>query len=120
MKSGPNIVTCLFRRIGRADRLQPIGLGALALTILCIGALAPAVQDCLGQIRTADNPLVRVGEYAPDPPAGISFPGKSTGSGFAKMKSQDSAFAQTEQGCNLCHNPHGSPYPALLKDLHAR
>ena len=66
MKIGPDIVTCLFRQTGRADRLPPTALGALALTILCIGALAPAVQDCLGQIRTADKPSVRVGEYAPD------------------------------------------------------
>jgi hypothetical protein len=55
-----------------------------------------------------------------DPPAGVFFPDESTGSGFAKMKFADSAFGQTEQGCSLCHNPHGSPYPSLLKNLHAR
>lgn len=54
-----------------------------------------------------------------EPPAHVSFPNESTGSGFDKMKFLDSAVAQTEQGCSYCHNPHGSAYPALLKDLHA-
>lgn len=55
-----------------------------------------------------------------DPPAHISFPAESGGSGFDKMKFLSSALGQTEEGCSYCHMPHGSPYPALLKDLHGR
>jgi len=54
------------------------------------------------------------------PPANISFPDKSPGSGFDKMKFMASPLAQTEEGCSFCHVPHGSPYPSLLKDLHSR
>jgi predicted CXXCH cytochrome family protein len=54
------------------------------------------------------------------PPATVSFPVKSTGSGFDKMKFMDSPLAQTQEGCSSCHVPHGSPYPSLLKDLHTR
>jgi len=52
-----------------------------------------------------------------DPPAHVSFPGESSGSGFDKSKFLGSATAQKEQGCNVCHAPHGSPYPSLLKNL---
>ena len=55
-----------------------------------------------------------------DPPAGISFPAKSVGSGYDKSKFQGSAHALGEQGCSNCHNPHGSSYPSLLKDVHSR
>lgn len=55
-----------------------------------------------------------------EPPANVSVRGKSTGSGFNKMTFLDSPFALSEQGCSRCHNPHGSPYPSLLKDLHNR
>ena len=54
------------------------------------------------------------------PPAQISFPDKTGGSGFAKMKFLDSPWAQTQEGCSFCHMPHGSPCPSLLKDLHSR
>ena len=54
------------------------------------------------------------------PPANVSFPDKSTGSGFDKMKFMDSPLAQTEEGCSSCHVPHGSPYSSLLKNLHTR
>jgi len=54
-----------------------------------------------------------------EPPAHVSFPNESTGSGFDKMKFLDSALAQAEQGCSHCHKPHGSAYPSLLKDLHS-
>jgi len=55
-----------------------------------------------------------------DPPAGISFPTKSVGSGYDKSKFRGSAHAPGEQGCSSCHNPHGSSYPSLLKDIHSR
>lgn len=54
------------------------------------------------------------------PPANISFPDKSAGSGFDKMKFLDSSLAQNPEGCSFCHAPHGSPYPSLLKDMHGR
>jgi len=54
-----------------------------------------------------------------DPPANISFPAKSAGSGYDKSKFQGPAHALGEQGCSRCHNPHGSPYPLLLKNLHS-
>ena len=53
-----------------------------------------------------------------DPPANITFPEKSTGSGFDKSKFRDSTHAKTGQSCTYCHNPHGSRYPSLLKDMH--
>ncbi len=49
-----------------------------------------------------------------DPPANVSFPAKSDGSGFNKMNFQGSTHA----GCSRCHNSHGSSYPSLLKNLH--
>ena len=52
------------------------------------------------------------------PPEGITFPETSPGSGFDKMMFLGSKLAQTEEGCSYCHTPHGSPYPALLKNLH--
>jgi len=55
-----------------------------------------------------------------DPPAKISFPAKSAGSGYDKSKFQGSAHALGEQGCSNCHNSHGSTYPSLLKDMHSR
>ena len=55
-----------------------------------------------------------------DPPANISFPAKSAGSGYDKSKFQGSTHALGEQGCSRCHNPHGSTYPSLLKDMHSR
>jgi len=54
-----------------------------------------------------------------EPPAHVSFPAQSAGSGFNKRMFLDSALAQTEQGCSHCHTPHGSAYPSLLKDLHS-
>jgi len=55
-----------------------------------------------------------------EPPAHISFPDKTGGSGLAKMNFLDSPWAQTQEGCSFCHMPHGSPYVSLLKDLHGR
>ena len=55
-----------------------------------------------------------------DPPANISFPAKSSGSGYDKSKFQGSAHALGERGCSHCHNSHGSPYPSLLKNIHNR
>jgi len=55
-----------------------------------------------------------------EPPANISFPAKSAGSGYDKSKFQGSAHTLGEQGCSRCHNPHGSSYPSLLKDMHNR
>ena len=55
-----------------------------------------------------------------DPPANISFPAKSAGSGYDKSNFRDPAHALGEQGCSRCHNPHGSSYPSLLKDMHSR
>jgi hypothetical protein len=54
-----------------------------------------------------------------EPPANVSFPEEFTGSGFDKMKFLGSRLAQTKEGCSFCHTPHGSPYPSLLKNLHA-
>lgn len=53
-----------------------------------------------------------------EPPEGVTFPETSHGSGFDKMMFLASKLAQTEEGCSYCHMPHGSPYPALLKNLH--
>lgn len=53
-----------------------------------------------------------------EPPEGVSFPETSPGSGFDKMMFLASKLAQTDEGCSFCHMPHGSPYPALLKNLH--
>ena len=55
-----------------------------------------------------------------DPPANISFPAASGGSGYDKSKFRGSTHALGEQGCMHCHNPHGSPYSSLLKDIHNR
>ena len=48
------------------------------------------------------------------PPANVSFPAESMGSGFDK-----SGFMKT-QNCSNCHNPHGSALPSLLKNMHSR
>ena len=53
-----------------------------------------------------------------EPPANVSFPAESDGTGFDKMKFLGSALSQTEQGCSYCHNSHGSTSPSLLKNLH--
>ena len=53
-----------------------------------------------------------------NPPAHVSFPDESSGSGFDKSKFLGSAMARKEQSCTDCHAPHGSPYPSLLKNLH--
>ncbi|MHC4354126.1 MAG: multiheme c-type cytochrome [Planctomycetota bacterium] len=53
-----------------------------------------------------------------EPPEGVSFPEKPRGSGFDKMMFLGSKLAQTKEGCSYCHTPHGSPYPALLRNLH--
>ena len=53
-----------------------------------------------------------------DPPAHVSFPDKSSGSGFGKSKFLSSTMARKQQNCSDCHTPHGSPYPSLLKNLH--
>jgi predicted CXXCH cytochrome family protein len=55
-----------------------------------------------------------------EPPANVSFPAKSSGSGYDKSKFQGLAHALGEQGCSYCHNSHGSPYPSLLRDMHKR
>jgi len=55
-----------------------------------------------------------------DPPANVSFPAKSAGSGYDKSKFPDSTDAISGQGCSRCHNSHGSSYPSLLKDMHNR
>lgn len=55
-----------------------------------------------------------------DPPANVSFPAESTGSGYDKSKFTDSTHALAGQSCSHCHNSHGSPYPSLLKDVHHR
>jgi len=52
------------------------------------------------------------------PPAHVTFPEESSGSGFDKSKFLDSAMARKQQSCCDCHTPHGSPYPSLLKNLH--
>ena len=54
------------------------------------------------------------------PPAGVTFPDQSAGSGFDKMMFLDSRLAQAKEDCSYCHTSHGSPYPALLKNLHSR
>jgi hypothetical protein len=54
-----------------------------------------------------------------EPPEGVSFPEKPRGSGFDKMMFLGSKLAQTKEGCSYCHTPHGSPYPALLRNLHS-
>jgi len=53
-----------------------------------------------------------------EPPEGVSFPDKPTGSGFDKMMFLGSQLSQTKEGCSYCHSSHGSPLPALLKNLH--
>jgi hypothetical protein len=53
-----------------------------------------------------------------EPPANVSFPDKTAGSGFDKMTFVGSRLAQTKEGCSYCHTPHGSTYPSLLKNLH--
>jgi len=55
-----------------------------------------------------------------DPPAHVSFPPKSAGSGYDKSKFPGSTDAISEQDCSGCHNTHGSSYPSLLKDIHHR
>ncbi|MHC4495568.1 MAG: cytochrome c3 family protein [Planctomycetota bacterium] len=54
-----------------------------------------------------------------EPPEGVSFPTQSKGTGFDKMMFLGSRLSQTKEGCSYCHLPHGSPYPSLLKNLHA-
>ncbi|MCP4257451.1 MAG: hypothetical protein GY774_07970 [Planctomycetes bacterium] len=54
-----------------------------------------------------------------EPPDGVSFPTKSKGTGFDKLEFLGSALSQTKAGCSYCHTPHGSKYPALLKNLHS-
>jgi hypothetical protein len=53
-----------------------------------------------------------------EPPEGVSFPEKATGSGFDKMIFLGSKLSQTKEGCSYCHTSHGSDLPALLKNLH--
>ncbi len=48
------------------QRRRQIAAHLSGLTIVSIGLLLLAARDCTGQMRGADNPLVRVGEYAPD------------------------------------------------------
>jgi hypothetical protein len=66
MKFCCDIAACLCRRTGRGDRLWPTGLGALVPAVLGVVALVLAAQESLGQNRGADNPPVKVGQYAPD------------------------------------------------------
>jgi len=54
-----------------------------------------------------------------EPPEDISFPDESIGTGFDKMMFLGSKLSQTEEGCSYCHTAHGSPLPALLKNLHS-
>jgi len=54
-----------------------------------------------------------------EPPEGVSFPDRSSGSGFEKMMFLSSKLSETKEGCSYCHTPHGSPLPALLKNLHS-
>ncbi|TKJ38226.1 MAG: hypothetical protein CEE38_05560 [Planctomycetes bacterium B3_Pla] len=54
-----------------------------------------------------------------EPPEGVSFPTQFKGTGFDKMMFLGSRLSQTKEGCSYCHLPHGSPYPSLLKNLHA-
>ena len=53
-----------------------------------------------------------------EPPANVSLPAESAGSGFDKLMFLTSSLARSKEGCSFCHNPHGSAYPSLLKDLH--
>jgi len=53
------------------------------------------------------------------PPEGVSFSAKPMGTGFDKLEFLGSALSQTKDGCSYCHTPHGSKYPALLKNLHS-
>jgi len=53
-----------------------------------------------------------------DPPANVSFPAKSAGSGYDKSKFVGSTGPLSGSVCSNCHNPHGSPYRSLLKDMH--
>ena len=53
------------------------------------------------------------------PPDGVSFSAKSMGTGSDKLKFLVSALSQTKDGCSYCHTPHGSKYPALLKNPHS-
>ncbi|MHC4440132.1 MAG: cytochrome c3 family protein [Planctomycetota bacterium] len=53
-----------------------------------------------------------------DPPANVSFPEKSAGSGYDKSEFLHSTDEPSEQDCSNCHNAHGSSYPSLLKNLH--
>ena len=55
-----------------------------------------------------------------DPPAHVSFPAESAGSGYDKSKMHGSTDALNGKDCSSCHNTHGSSYPSLLKDLHHR
>jgi hypothetical protein len=55
-----------------------------------------------------------------DPPANVSFPAESAGSGYDKSKFLRSMDAMNGQDCSGCHNAHGSLYPSLLKNLHHR
>ena len=52
------------------------------------------------------------------PPDGVSFSAKSMGTGSDKLEFLVSALSQTKDGCSYCHAPHGSKYPALLKNPH--
>ena len=54
-----------------------------------------------------------------EPPEGVTFPEESAGSGFDKMMFLGSKLAQAKEGCSYCHMPHGSQYPALLRNLHS-
>jgi len=53
-----------------------------------------------------------------EPPEGVSFP-EPLGTGFDKMMFLGSKLSQTKEGCSYCHTSHGSPLPALLKNLHS-
>jgi hypothetical protein len=52
------------------------------------------------------------------PPAGVSFPPTSPGTGFNKSTfpgtTHDSELG--DSGCRHCHRPHGSPHLAMLKE----
>ena len=48
------------------QRRKQIAVCVSGLTVACVGALLLAAQNCHGQVRGADNPLVRVGAVAPD------------------------------------------------------
>ena len=55
-----------------------------------------------------------------DPPEGVTFPNEFNGSGFDKMMFLSSKLSDTKEGCSYCHTAHGSPLPALLKNLHSK